>query len=175
LKGIQAKLRFEDELKQSGLDYTIVYPNGFFSDMLEYLEMAKKEKGYVFGSGENQINPIHGQDLAEVCIKAATGTEKEINVGGPDVLTHNQILTAAFEAVGKEVKISHVPIWIKNFIVATLRLLTPVKIYGPIEFFMTVLALDLVAPAYGNLHLEDFFEECIGNTKNELIQDHLKN
>ena len=29
LKGIQAKLRFEDELKKSGIDYSIVYPNGF--------------------------------------------------------------------------------------------------------------------------------------------------
>ena len=30
LKGVQAKVRFEEELKRSGLDYTIVYPNGGF-------------------------------------------------------------------------------------------------------------------------------------------------
>ena len=93
LKGIQAKIRFEEKLKKSGLDYSIIYPNGFFLDMLEYLKMAKKGKGYVFGSGEYRINPIHGEDLAEVCVNAATGDEKEINVGGPDILTHNEILT----------------------------------------------------------------------------------
>ena len=71
IKGIQAKLRFEEELKKSGMDYSIVYPNGFFSDMLEYLQMAKEGRGYIFGSGNNRINPIHGIDLAEVCVKAA--------------------------------------------------------------------------------------------------------
>ena len=34
LKAIQAKLKFESALKDSGIDYTVIYPNGFFSDML---------------------------------------------------------------------------------------------------------------------------------------------
>ena len=135
LKGIQAKVEFEEELKESGLDYSIVYPNGFFSDMLEYLQMAKKGKGYVFGSGENKINPIHGEDLAEVCVKAATAEEKEINVGGPDVLTHNEIVTIAFESLKKGVKISRIPIWIRNCLLTTLRIFTSVKTYGALEFF----------------------------------------
>lgn len=159
LKGIQAKLRFEEELKESGINYSIVYPNGFFSDMLEYMQMAKKGKGYVFGSGENKINPIHGEDLAEVCVNAAAGDEKEINVGGPDVLTHNEILTIAFNSLNKDVKISRIPIWIRNLLLATLRIFTSVKTYGPLEFFMTVLAIDLVAPIYGKHHLQDFFWE----------------
>jgi uncharacterized protein YbjT (DUF2867 family) len=163
LRGIQAKLKFEEELKKSGIDYLIVYPNGFFSDMMEYLQMAKKGKGYVFGSGENRINPIHGQDLAEICVKNASGMLKEIHVGGPDVLTHNQILTIAFEALKKQTKISKIPMWIRNFLLAMLRLFTKEKIFGPIEFFMTVLATDLVAPAHGQHHLKDFFKK---NAKN---------
>ena len=59
LKGIQAKLKFTEALKGSGLDYLVVSPNGFFSDMLEYLNMAKQGRGYLFGSGECRINPIH--------------------------------------------------------------------------------------------------------------------
>ncbi|NIN61870.1 MAG: NAD(P)H-binding protein, partial [Gammaproteobacteria bacterium] len=106
LKGIQAKLEFTEALKKSGLDYLVVNPNGFFSDMLEYLKMAQQGRGYVFGSGEYRINPIHGEDLAEVCVNAVDGGEKEINVGGPDVLTHNEILAIAFESLGKPVKIS---------------------------------------------------------------------
>ena len=159
LKGIQAKIRFEEKLKKSGLDYSIIYPNGFFLDMLEYLKMAKKGKGYVFGSGEYRINPIHGEDLAEVCVNAATGDEKEINVGGPDILTHNEILTIAFDSIGKTARISRIPIWIRNCLLAVLRTFTSVKTYGPIEFFMTVLAVDLVAPEYGKYHLKDFFLE----------------
>lgn len=157
LKGIQAKVMFEEELKNSGLDYSIIYPNGFFSDMLEYLRMAKKDKGYVFGSGENKINPIHGEDLAKVCVNSSKGDEQEIDVGGPDILTHNQILTIAFESLGKEAKISRIPIWLRNFLLAALRIFTPVRTYGPLEFFMTVLAMDMVAPVYGKHHLKDFY------------------
>jgi uncharacterized protein YbjT (DUF2867 family) len=159
LKGIQAKVKFEEKLKKSGLNYSIIYPNGFFSDMLEYLQMAKKGRGYVFGSGENKINPIHGEDLAEICVNAFTSDEKEINIGGPDILTYNQILKHAFDSQNKKVKISRIPIWIRNFLLAILRIFTSVKTYGPLEFFMTVLAMDLAAPAYGRHHLKDFFEE----------------
>lgn len=161
LKGIQAKLKFTEALKESGVDYLVVNPNGFFSDMLEYLKMAQQGRGYVFGSGEYRINPIHGKDLAEVCIRAVDTDEKEINVGGPYVFTHNKILAIAFESLGKPVKISRIPIWLRDAILATLRLFTSVKTYGPLEFFMTVLAMNMVAPTYGKYHLKDFFlENC---------------
>jgi uncharacterized protein YbjT (DUF2867 family) len=159
LKGIQAKLKFEEELKKSGLDYTIVYPNGFFSDMLEYLKMAKRGRGYVFGSGENKINPIHGADLAEVCVNAARNNDKIINVGGPDILSHNEILNIAFNALYKNVKISRIPLWLKNLLLFLFRTFTSVKTYGGLEFFMTVLAEDMVAPPYGKKHLAQFFKE----------------
>lgn len=159
LKGIQAKLKFTGALKSSGLDYAIVNPNGFYSDMLDYLNMAKQGRGFVFGTGENRMNPIHGEDLAEICVKAADGNEKEINIGGPDVLTHNEILAYAFESYGKTKKISRIPIWMRNAILTTLRLFTSVTTYGPLEFFMTVLAMDMVAPSYGKFHLKDFFLE----------------
>ncbi len=104
LKGIQAKIKFEEKFKESGLDYSIIYPNGFFSDMIEYKQMAKKGRAYVFGSGENQINPIHGEDLAKICVTAAAGDEKEINIGGPDILTHNEILTLRLIHLIKKLK-----------------------------------------------------------------------
>ncbi|MFC2084833.1 SDR family oxidoreductase [Bacteroidota bacterium] len=157
LKVLQAKLKFEEELKKSGLEYSIVYPNGFFSDMLEYLQMAKKGKGYVFGSGENKINPIHGKDLAEVCVNAVTNEEKEISVGGSEILTHNEILKIAFDTFGKTTKISKIPIWVRNIIVFVMKMFTSVKTYGPAEFFMTVLTVDMVAPRYGKHLLKDFY------------------
>ena len=148
------------EFKKQGY---VVCPNGFFSDMLEYLKMAKQGRGYVFGSGECKINPIHGEDLAEVCVNAAYGEVKEIDVGGPDIFTHNEILAIAFESLGKPVKISRIPIWLRNVMLATLRVFTSVKTYGSLEFFMTVLAMDLVAPTYGEHHLKNFFLENADN------------
>jgi hypothetical protein len=63
--------------------------------------------------------------------------------------------------VGKPVKITRIPIWLRNVMLAALRLATSVKTYGPLEFFMTVLAMDMVAPTYGRHRLRDFFlENC---------------
>ncbi|MCG6912994.1 SDR family oxidoreductase [bacterium BMS3Abin03] len=159
LKVIQAKLKFEKELKESGLDYLIVYPNGFFSDMLEYLKMAKKGRGFVFGSGENKINPIAGEDLAKACVDASAGNKNEMTIGGPDVFTHNEILTTIFNTYGRKSNIIKIPMWVRNLLLVIMRLFTSVKTYGPVEFFMTVLVMDLVAPAYGVHHLKDFLLE----------------
>lgn len=159
LRAVQAKIMFEKALKNSGIDYTIIYPNGFYSDMMEYLSMAKKGKGFVFGSGESKINPIHGLDLAEICVKAVHSPEKEIHVGGPEVLSHNQILEMAFSAVGKPAKTIRIPLRIKNMTISLLRTFTSMRTYGPLEFFMTVLAEDMIAPKHGHRLLKDFFQE----------------
>ncbi len=159
LKCIQAKQKFEHALRDSGLDYSIIYPNGFFSDMLDYLKMAQSGRGFVFGSGENKINPIHGEDLAEVCVSSVTSADKKIHVGGPETLSHNEVLTIAFEAVEKKMKVTRIPIWVRNLMLSLIRMFTSVKTYGPLEFFMTVLVMDMVAPNYGSRKIKEFFVE----------------
>ncbi len=162
LKIIQAKERFVDSLKASGLRYTVIRPNGFFSDMKEFLKMADKGVVHLFGKGEFRGNPIDGEDLAEVVFESIAGNRTEIEVGGPEILTQNQIAHMAFEALHKEGKIRYVPIWIKNIILALIRFFTPQKVYGPIEFFLTVLTMDMVAPRYGRNKLEEFYREAAG-------------
>ncbi len=162
LKIIQAKERFAGELAQSELDYTIIRPTGFFSDMLEFLTMAKKGKVNLFGSGEYRINPIHGKDLAKVCVDALSGSETEIDVGGPETFTHREIAKLAFDTVHRDARISCMPLWIKNLILWSMRTFTSSRTYGPIEFLMTALSMDGVAPPYGEERLRDFFE---ANTK----------
>ena len=82
-----------------------------------------------------------------------------MSIGGPDILSHNEILAVAFETLVKPVKITRIPIWLRNFFLVILRTFTSVKTYGPLEFFMTVLTIDAVAPAYGKHHLRDFYFE----------------
>ncbi|MFT5217778.1 MAG: hypothetical protein ACI83H_002919, partial [Glaciecola sp.] len=107
LKIFEAKEKFVDELKESGLDYTIMRPNGFFSDMKDFLAMAKKGKVYLFGKGNFKLNPIHGDDLAQVCVDKMSSDEKDISVGGPDMLTQNELATLALNAWGKKPTIVH--------------------------------------------------------------------
>ena len=106
LKGIQAKILFEDKLKESGLDYAIIRPTGFFSDMFEFFKMAQKGRAFVLGKGKNKINPIHGADLAEVCVNSLNKSEKDINVGGPEMFTFKEIAELAFNVLNKKMKIS---------------------------------------------------------------------
>lgn len=159
LKICEEKERFVEELKKSGLDYVIIRPNGYFSDMGEYLQMAQKGRVYLFGNGNNQINPISGKDLAECCVSATDGTEKEVAVGGSQTFTHNEIAKLAFEVAGKPEKITHIPLWLVNGMLNLSRLLLSSKTYGPFEFVATILSHNMIAPPYGNDKLRDYFEE----------------
>ena len=161
LKGIQAKILFEDKLKESGLDYVVIRPTGFFSDMLEFLKMAQKGRVSLFGSGVNKINPIHGADLAEVCVQLLDKPEKEINVGGPEIFTFREIAELVFRVLNKEPKISTLPVWMIRIILPVLRTFTSSKTYGPLEFMMSVMTMDVVGGRYGKEKLSDFFKENV--------------
>lgn len=157
LEIIKAKEKFAQELKEADIEHIIVRPNGFFSDMAEFFKMAVKGKVYLFGKGEFRANPIHGADLAEACINRVETNSGEFDIGGPEILTQNEIATLAFEALKKNPKITKIPLWIGNLIIKVARIFTSVKIYGPVEFFMTVLAMDMVAPTYGKHTLKEYF------------------
>lgn len=159
LKMIEAKERFVDELQTSGMNYTIIRPNGFFSDMTEFLKMAQKGTVNLFGDGNYKTNPIHGADLAEVCVEAIELGEKTIEVGGPEVFTHNEIAELAFKNVNNKPKIKYMPEWMRKTILWFARTFSSSKTYGPMEFFFTVLAMDMTAPKYGTHTLSKYYTE----------------
>lgn len=159
LKMCGAKEKFVNELKNSGIDYCIVRPNGFFSDMSEFLKMAKKGKAELFADGNFKMNPIHGKDLAEVCVSAIDSKEKTIEIGGPELFTHKEIVELAFNTMNKKTKISYMPEWVRKMILWSVRTFTSSKTYGPMEFFFSVLAMDMVAPKYGQITLSEYFNE----------------
>lgn len=159
LKICDAKEMFVEQLKASGMDYCVIRPNGFFSDMAEFYTMAKKGRIYLFGNGELRANPIHGQDLAKVCVDAIEKPEKEIDVGGPETMTQNQMATIAFDVLGKKPKISYIPVWVRTIILKMIRIFTGSKVYGPIEFFLTVMGMDMLAPEFGRHTLKEYFSD----------------
>ena len=163
LKIFEAKEKFVDALKASGLHYTIVRPNGFFSDMKDFLEMAKSGRVYLFGSGHQKFNPIHGDDLARAIVATLDDGNKELTIGGPDVLSLNEISKLALKTLNKPIKIVHLPDWSRKLTIWFLRTFTSVKTYGPIEFFLTLMAEDCIAPCFGTNHLEDFYQEEVKN------------
>lgn len=157
LKIFEAKEAFVDELKKSGLQYTVMRPNGFFSDMKDFLQMARKGRVFLFGNGEQLMNPIHGADLAEIILNMIDEPTNEYSVGGPDVLTQNEIAELAFDALGRVPNIWHLPDWVRRFSLWSIRTFTSIETYGPIEFFLTLMANDNVATRYGTHKIRDFY------------------
>lgn len=161
LKMCAAKEKFVEALKKSPIDYCIVRPNGFFSDMAEFLKMARKGRAELFGDGRFRMNPIHGADLAKVCVNAIDSNKKNIEVGGPEVYTHREMVEIAFRAIGKEPKIRYTPEWMRKTILWFARTFSSSKTYGPMEFFFTVLAMDMLAPTYGTHTLPEYYNQLL--------------
>lgn len=158
LKICEAKEKFVDALKVSEMNYCVIRPNGFFSDMTEFYNMAKRGKVFVFGNGQFKSNPIHGEDLAEVCVNAIKNDETEVEVGGPEILSQNDIANIAFQAASKKVKISRLPEWLHKTALKLASLFMSKQKYGPFEFFMNVMAMDMIAPKYGKHTLKEYFK-----------------
>lgn len=157
LEIVKAHEDFVDELKKAGLEYAVIRPTGYFSDMGTFWEMARKGRVYLVGSGNSRVNPIHGADLAEICADALKKDVREIDAGGPEILTYRQIAALAFRAVGKPVRITAVP-------VCAVRVLNRlVKVFDRhradlLAFFAAAMTGGTVAPATGSRRLGAYFE-----------------
>jgi len=146
-----------EALKQSSLEYRIVRPCGYFSDMGVVFDMAKKGRVYLVGDGSNKMNPLHGRDLAKACVEVSEGNELEVEVGGPDILTQRETAELAFEVVGKPIRITVIPMWVAWALVKFIRLLSTQ--FGDLaEFIVTAGEIDGVGPQRGTTTLRSFFE-----------------
>ncbi len=153
----QAHEKVVTALKDSGMEYRIVRPCGYFSDMGAILDMAKNGRAYLVGDGSNKMSPIHGRDLARVCVDAAEGDELEVEAGGPDIMTQREAIEMAFEVVGKPEKVTVIPMWLARGLVKFIGLLSTQ--FGDLaDFIVTAGEIDGVGPKRGKTSLHSYFE-----------------
>jgi uncharacterized protein YbjT (DUF2867 family) len=155
---IKAHEDFVKALKESGMDYVIVRPTGYFSDMSEFLRMAQQGRIYLVGTGENRLNPIHGADLAIVCADAFTGQEHDISVGGPVTYSVNEIAELAFLTMGKKLKITRIPAALARFAISVVRPFSK-QTADLLDFFVTAGENSGVAPETGSHTLKNYYDE----------------
>lgn len=154
----KAKTKFANELENALIASTILCPSGFFSDLEEILQMAERGRVYLFGDGESLISPIHGADLAKLCVEASEACLPRVEAGGPDILTQNQIAKLAFAALGTSSRITHVPLWLGRACVGTAKAFGFRSTIGPVEFFLAASSLDMSAEPHGFRRLSTHFE-----------------
>lgn len=156
---VDAKLAFSQELRAAPIEAVIVRPNGYYSDLEAVLGMAERGRIWLAGDGSQRLNPIHGADLADFMVQRLWGAAGEYDVGGPEVLSQQQIAAMAFMAVGRTQHIHYLPRCLLDAAAWLLPRLTPQHIHGPTGFFIAASAQDRIAPGWGSCRLEDHFAE----------------
>lgn len=112
-----AMLRMKGEaevaLRATGVSFVSVRPNGFFSDMVDFLDMARRGTVWSIGDPDARFNPIGLRDLANFMIDAVLDGAREdraLPVGGPELLSVRDIAAAAGRALNRRVRVKVVPV-----------------------------------------------------------------
>jgi divinyl chlorophyllide a 8-vinyl-reductase len=127
------KLAFEEKLKKSGLNFSIVRPTAYFKSLSGQVENIKKGKPYVyFGDGQiTQCNPISEKDLSLYilsCINDKTKWQKILPIGGPkQSLTPKDIGKILFEIFEVSPKYKSFPTKILDVIRVLLLIISPLS------------------------------------------------
>ena len=150
--------KFVESLKRSSMDSTVVRPTGFFRFNLEILKMAKNGRVAIVGDGSARTNPIHEADVAAACVEALQSGSKELPVGGPEVFSRRRVVEMAFEAVGRTPKVMQLGRGLIGTMIAPMRLLNP-RLHALMYFGQEVSLVDVIAPAYGQQRLGDYFRD----------------
>ena len=154
---VAAKSAFVARLQASPLASTVIAPSGYFSDMGDFLAMARAGRAWLFGSGQHRLNPIHGADLAAATARAIEAGRDWFDVGGPEVFTHEALARLAFDALDRPARITRLPDALRRLSLRLLPWLTPARIHGPALFFLSAMGGDMVGACHGTRRLADHF------------------
>lgn len=150
--------RFVAALRDTPVSSLVVRATGFFSDLEEVLEMARSGRVWLVGDGTRRINPVHGRDLADAIAEGLFTTAETLQVGGPEVFTHNAIADLAFEVLGRPPRVTHVPTWMARLALGVVRLFHR-RTYDIGSFIVQGAQQDMLGEVRGHQSLRSFYEE----------------
>ena len=108
--------RSEDELKASGVAYTMLQPNVFMQNLLGSARTVAEQGGIYQPLGGARVAFVDARDVAAVAVRALTegGHEgKTYVLTGPEALTYYEVAERLSEVVGREVR--YVPVSPEQF------------------------------------------------------------
>jgi uncharacterized protein YbjT (DUF2867 family) len=111
----RGKALVEQALAASDVPYAIVRPTWFFGgrDILtnNIAWVVRHMPVFVVpGDGRYLVQPIHVDDFAQICLRAARGDTDELtDAAGPDTMTYEQLVRAVRDGLGRRTPILHAP------------------------------------------------------------------
>ena len=111
-----AKWAIEQEVKASGLEYVLVRPSFVFGRGGALPTFVKQVKlspvVTVIGPGTQRIQPVWLEDVAQffaTVVDDPRAPGRTWELGGPDVVTWNELYLAIARALGKQRRLLHIP------------------------------------------------------------------
>lgn len=157
---IAAKEKFVKDLQESVMTSYIIRPTLAFSELLPLLYMARRGRIWLPGDSARKVNPLHGRDLAEVCLRGMIAKEKEVEVGGHEIYSLDELARLMFKVQDKSPRIVHVPGALSGLTRQLLQIFARKQVLG----FDTLLSDALKtgpAPVQGHQQLEAYLKEYI--------------
>lgn len=112
----RGKALVEQALATAGVPYAIVRPTFFFGGGRDILAnniawiLRRMPVFVVPGDGRYLVQPIHVDDLARICLRAAHGRGGVImDAAGPDTMSFEELVRAIRDALGRRTPILHAP------------------------------------------------------------------
>jgi NADH dehydrogenase len=111
-----AKFAMEQDTVASGLEYTIFRPSFIFGRggaLATFMKQVRYSPVVtVIGSGQQRIQPIWLDDVAEHFARALetpAATNKTFEIGGPDIVTWDELYRTIAKVLGKRRALAHIP------------------------------------------------------------------
>ncbi len=192
----QAKLAFEKELCESGMNYSIVRPTAFFKSLSGQVKRLQQNKPFLlFADGQlTACKPISDLDLGRFmaeCLSDPAKHNRILPIGGPgDAITPLQQGEYLFKAMGKPPKFKYVPVALLDVIIRVLQTLSwfipPLAVKAELarigRYYATesmlvwdaqVMRYDAQAtPSFGSQTLFEHYDQLLAGQANVQLGEH---
>ena len=163
---LDAKAKFEMELRGSGLHWTIFRPSGYFYDIAKvFMPMIEKGKVTLLGDTPVHANVVDTPDFAAFIVEHMCDHGKLYNVGGKETWSYEEIAEMFFKAAGKEPVIGRAPVWLFDVLALVNRMQRNGK-EAIIRFSKWTLTEEMVGDTIvGDASFSEYIRKCYAEKK----------
>jgi uncharacterized protein YbjT (DUF2867 family) len=157
---LKAKAKMEAEVKRSGLDWLIIRPCGYFTDIWRtFMKSAAAGKMTLVGKNNPaKFNPIHPADLAEWIAGHLDASGQIQSIGGPEDFTYREITELCFSLLDKPAGISEMSVASFDVFLGVMHLVKP-QTWAVMRFLRWASTTDLSTPHIGQRRLKDYLQQ----------------